>query len=67
MTNGSLMKVKSIAECSPWNILQYFWHALSDNWGLDTQFVVFLRVAVFAGFAVSNVIVSRENNIITVS
>ena len=24
ITNGSLMKVKSIAECSPWSILQYF-------------------------------------------
>ena len=24
MTNGSLMKVKSVAECSPWSILQYF-------------------------------------------
>ena len=24
MTNGSLMTVKSIAECSPWSILQYF-------------------------------------------
>ena len=24
MTNGSLMKVTSIAECSPWSILQYF-------------------------------------------
>ena len=23
-TNGSLMKVESIAECSPWSILQYF-------------------------------------------
>ena len=23
-TNGSLMKVKSVAECSPWSILQYF-------------------------------------------
>ena len=22
--NGSLMKVESIAECSPWSILQYF-------------------------------------------
>ena len=32
MTNVSLMKVKSIAECSPWTILQYFWPALSDNW-----------------------------------
>ena len=28
MTNGSLMKVKSIAECSPLSILQYFWPAL---------------------------------------
>ena len=24
MTNGSLMKVEIIAECSPWSILQYF-------------------------------------------
>ena len=24
MTNGSLMEVESIAECSPWSILQYF-------------------------------------------
>ena len=24
MTNGSLMKVESIAECSPWSRLQYF-------------------------------------------
>ena len=31
MTNGSLMKVGSIAECSPWSILQYFRPALSDN------------------------------------
>ena len=29
--NGSLMKDESIAECSPWSILQYFWPALSDN------------------------------------
>ena len=32
MTIGSLMKVESIAEMSPWSILQYFWPALSDNW-----------------------------------
>ena len=31
ITNGSLMKVKIIAECSPWSILQYFLPALSDN------------------------------------
>ena len=24
MTNGSLMKLETIAECSPWSILQYF-------------------------------------------
>ena len=32
ITNGSLMKVKSIAECSPWSILQYFCPAISNNW-----------------------------------
>ena len=31
MTNGCFMKVKSIAECSPSSILQYFWPSLSDN------------------------------------
>ena len=31
MTNGSLMEVESIAERSPWSILQYFWPASSDN------------------------------------
>ena len=25
------MKVESIAECSPWSILQYFWPALIDS------------------------------------
>ena len=28
MTNDSLMKVKSIAKCSPWRFLQYFLLAL---------------------------------------
>ena len=32
LTNGSLMKVKSIAEYSKRSILQYFWPALSDYW-----------------------------------
>ena len=41
MTNGSLMKVKSIAECSPWSILQYFLPALSDNWSLKPIFGLF--------------------------
>ena len=33
--------VKSIAECSPWSILQYFWHALSDNWFWNPIFSLF--------------------------
>ena len=41
MTNGSLMKVKSIAECSHWSILQYFGPALSDNHS-QKQFLVFV-------------------------
>ena len=41
MTNGSLMQVKSIAECSPWSILQYFWPALSDSWSLNPIFGLF--------------------------
>ena len=32
MTNGSLMTVESVAECSPWSFLQHFWPALSDDW-----------------------------------
>ena len=48
-TNSSLMKFESIAECSPWSILQYFWPALSDNqsWKL---FFDLLRVAVLDRF-----------------
>ena len=41
MTNGSLMQVESIAECSPWSILQYFWPALSDSWSLNPIFGLF--------------------------
>ena len=41
MTNGSLMKVESIAECSKGSILQYFWPALSDNWSWKPIFGLF--------------------------
>ena len=41
-TNGSLMKVKSIAECSPWSILQYFWPALRDDQSWKPILVFFL-------------------------
>ena len=40
MTDVSLMKVESIAECSPCSILQYFWPALSYNQSWN-QFSVF--------------------------
>ena len=43
MTNGGLMKVKSITECSPWCILQYFWPALSNNWSWKPIFSLFER------------------------
>ena len=39
LTNGSLMKVKSIAE----SILQYFWPALSDNRSWKPIFGLFER------------------------
>ena len=42
MTNGSLMKVESIAECSPWSILQYFWPALRDNRSWKPILIFFL-------------------------
>ena len=41
MTNVSLMKVESIAECSPWSILQCFWPALSDNQSWKSIFGLF--------------------------
>ena len=41
MTNGSLMKVESIAERPPWSILQYFCPGLSDNWSWKS-FLFFL-------------------------
>ena len=45
MTNGSLMKVENIAECSPWSILQYFdLHYMIIK--LENHFLVFFRVAV---------------------
>ena len=51
MTNGNLMKVERIAECSPWSILQYF-DLYYTIFGLETNCVVFLKVAVLPGFTV---------------
>ena len=41
MTNVGLMNVKSITECSPWNILQYFLPASRDNWSWKLIFCLF--------------------------
>ena len=49
MVHDSLMKVDSIAECSPWSILQYFWLHKAII-GLENQFLVFLIVAVLDRF-----------------
>ena len=49
MTNGSLMKVESIAECYPWSILQYF-NLHYPTIGLENQISVFLSVAVLHRF-----------------
>ena len=42
MTDGSLMKIKIIAECSPLSILQFFWPALSNNLSWKPILVFFL-------------------------
>ena len=49
MTNGSLMQVESIAECSPWSILLYFCLHLAII-GLENQFLVILRMSVLDRF-----------------
>ena len=49
MTNVSLMKVESIAECSKGSILQYFDLHLAII-SIENQFLVFLRVAVLHRF-----------------
>ena len=51
MTNGSLMKVKSIAECSQ-SILQYFLPPLSKNWSWKPILSLF-EVAFYTGFTVA--------------
>ena len=42
MTKESWMKVESIAECSSWSILQYFWPELIDNRSWKPVLVFFL-------------------------
>ena len=50
------MKVKSIAECSPWSILQYFWPALSNNWSWKPIFFYLFESGTF-----TQVLLYRKN------
>ena len=50
LTNVSLMKVESIAECSKGSILQYFWPALSENQSWKPILVFFLSGRFFVRF-----------------
>ena len=54
MTNGSLMMVERIAECSPWSILQYFGPALSDNWPWKPIFGLLFEWPLKTGFTVDH-------------
>ena len=38
LTNGRLMKIESIAERSPWNILQYYWSCIKREQVLKNIF-----------------------------
>ena len=67
MTNGSLMEVKSIAECSLWSILQYFWPALSDNWSWKPSFGLHFEWPLKTGFTVFNLIFGRKMKLIVFS
>ena len=60
MTNGSLMKVESIAECSPWSILQYFWPALSDDLSWKNNFGLLFEWPLKIGFIVVNKAYRKE-------
>ena len=51
-TDGSLMKGESIAECSPWSILQYFWPALMDNRSWKPIFGLLFECPLKAGVTV---------------
>ena len=46
------MKVESIANCSPWSILQYFWPALSNIRYWKTIFCVLFEWPLKTGFTV---------------
>ena len=51
MTNGSLLKVKSIAECSSWAFCNTF-DLYKVIIGLENQFSIFLKWLIYTGFTV---------------
>ena len=61
MTDGSLMKVKSIAEYSPWSILQYFWPTLSNNQSWKPIFGLIFEWPLKTGYILSSVALDETN------
>ena len=53
-TNGSLMQVENIAECSPWSIQQCFWPALSNNRSWKPIFGLLFERSLKTGFTEEN-------------
>ena len=51
-TNYRLMQVKSIAECSPWSILQYFRPSLSYSLSLKTFVFSIFEWSFYTGYTV---------------
>ena len=63
--NGSLTKVKSIAEYSPWSILLYFWPALSDNRSWKPMFGLLFEWPLKTGFIVQRQMIYDAYQILT--
>ena len=51
-TDYRLMQVKSIAECSEWSILQYFWPSLSYQFFINTFVLSIFEWPLKTGFTV---------------
>ena len=58
---SSWQMTESIAECSLWNILQYFWPALSNIWFWKPSFGLLFEWPLKTGFTVFNL--SLEENV----
>ena len=47
------MKVESIAECSPWSILQYLWPALTNTGSWNPIFGILFEWLLKTGYTVT--------------